>query len=105
MSGMLRVTREVPFVIELRRGRFEVVVDGQGAGTLAHDEVVERPLEPGRHTVRITKGRYSSRKLAFDMADGEVTGFRCYGTRIWPLYVASILIPSLAISLRPIDAS
>jgi hypothetical protein len=33
------------------------------------------------------------------VADGEVINFRCHGTRIWPRYVASIFVPSLAISL------
>ncbi len=99
MSATLRVTREVGLGIELRRGRFEVLVDAKAVGSLADHETLETPLEPGRHTIRIRRGRYSSRDHSFDVADGEVINFRCHGTRIWPRYVASIFVPSLAISL------
>jgi hypothetical protein len=34
------------------------------------------------------------------VADGDAIDFRCYGARIWPLYVASIVVPSLAIALK-----
>ena len=96
---MLRVTRDVGFGIELRRGRLEVSVDGKNVGSLANHETVETPLESGRRTLRIRKGRYSSRDHSFDVADGEVVNFRCHGTRIWPMYVGSIVVPNLAISL------
>jgi hypothetical protein len=33
--------------------------------------------------------------------DGEAVSFRCHGIRIWPMYVASIFVPGLAIALRP----
>lgn len=100
MSATLRVTREVGFGIELRRGRFDVSVDATGVGSLEEDhQTVETQLEPGHHSVRVRKGRYSSRDQSFDIADGEVVDFRCHGTRIWPRYVASIVVPNLAISL------
>jgi hypothetical protein len=38
--------------------------------------------------------------LNFDAADGDVVSFRCHGARIWPLYVASIVVPNLAIALK-----
>jgi hypothetical protein len=100
MSATLRVTREVGFGIELRRGRFEISVDGNSVGSLDNDETVETPLEPGSHTVQIRHGRYSSRAQSFDAADGDVVSFRCHGARIWPLYVASIVVPNLAIALK-----
>jgi hypothetical protein len=99
VSATLRVTREVVFGIELRRGRFEILVDGKIVGSLEYHETVETPLEPGRHNIRIQKGRYSSRDHSFDVADGEVVNFRCHGARIWPIYVASVVRPKLAISL------
>jgi hypothetical protein len=100
MSATLKVTRELSFGIELRRGRFEVAVDGKEAGSLEHHETVETQLEPGHHTIRIRKGRYSSRDQSFDAADGEVVSFNCHGVRIWPLYLASIFVPNLAIALK-----
>ena len=100
MSATFRVTHEVGFGIELRRGRFEVSVDDEILGALAHHESVETALAPGHHTIQIRNGRYSSPDQTFDAADGEVINFRCHGTRIWPRYVASVFVPSLAISLK-----
>jgi hypothetical protein len=99
MSATLRLTRE-GVGMELRRGRFEISVDGKGAGSLERHETVERPLEPGHHTLRIRAGRYSSRDHSFDVADEEVANFRCHGAMVWPRYVASIVKPDLAISLK-----
>ncbi len=100
MSATLKVTHELGFGIELRRGRFEVLVDGETVGSAENHETSETPLAPGHHTLRLRKGRYSSRAQSFEAADGEVVGFRSHGARIWPTYVASIFIPNLAISLR-----
>lgn len=100
MAATLGVAREVGFGIELRRGLFEVYLDCKSVGSLANHETVETPLESGPHTIRIRKGRYSSRERSFDGADGEVVNFRCHGTRIWPMYVASTVVPNLAISLK-----
>jgi hypothetical protein len=99
MSATLSLTRKVSFGIELRRGRFEISLDGDRIGSIDKDETVEVPVEPGRHTLRVRHGRYSSRELPFDVADGEVAAFLCHGARIWPLYVASIVLPNLAIAL------
>ena len=98
MAATLRLTRE-GFGIELRRGRFEIVVDGRGIGSLGYRDTVEAPVEPGRHTLRIQAGRYSSRDHPFDAADGEVVSFRCHGAMVWPRWAASFLKPDLAISL------
>jgi hypothetical protein len=99
VSATLRLTRE-GVGIELRRGRFESFVDGKSVGSLERHETVETPLEPGHHTLRIRAGRYSSRDHSFDVADDEVVNFRCHGAMIWPRYVASIVRPDLAISLK-----
>jgi hypothetical protein len=86
--------------IELRRGRFEISVDGKNAGSIERHEIVEIPVEPGHHTLRIRAGRYSSRDQSFDAANGEVVNFRAHGAMIWPRYVASIVKPDLAISVK-----
>jgi len=101
MSATLRVTRETPFGFELRRGVFEITVDGKTAGSIKNHDTVEVPVEPGPHALRIRAGRYSSQDHSFDVAEGEAASFRCHGAMIWPTYVASILKPDLAISLRP----
>lgn len=101
MSATLRLTRDVgSSAPELRRGRFEISVDGKHVGSLANHDTAETQIEPGRHNLVLRKGRYSSRTRTFNAADGEVVNFRCNGARIWPTYVASILKPDLGISLK-----
>jgi hypothetical protein len=99
VSATLRLTRE-GVGIELMRGQFEISVDGNRVGTVKYGEAVGTMLEPGRHTLRIRKGRYSSREYSFDATDGETVSFRCHGAMVWPRYVASLLKPDLAISLK-----
>jgi len=101
MPATLRLTRDVgSAAFELRRGSFEILVDGQHVGSLENHDTVETAIEAGRHHLVLKKGRYSSRTLSFDVTDGEVANFRCNGARIWPTYVASIVMPNLAISLK-----
>ena len=105
MSATLKLTRNISYFIigrpfELRRGRFEISVDGKDVGSLENHETFETSLEPGRHTLRIRKGRYSSQDRSFDSAEGEVVNFRCHGAALWPSYVASIVKPDMAISLK-----
>jgi hypothetical protein len=99
MSATLRLTREGAG-IELRRGPFQITVDGNDLGSIQRHETVEKSLEPGHHTLRLQAGRYSSQDHSFDLSDGDVVNFRCHGAMVWPRYVASILKPDLAISLK-----
>jgi hypothetical protein len=99
MPAILRLTRE-RFGIELRRGKFEIVVDGRSTASIERGDAVEVPVEPGHHTLRIRSGRYSSRELSFDAADGEVISFRCYGANLWPVWLASFVLPNLGIWLK-----
>jgi hypothetical protein len=98
-TATLKVTRK-GHGIELRRGQFEVRVDGRSIGSIENDHTVDTPLEPGHHTLQIRAGRYSSKEDSFDVSDGEVVNFRCHGAMIWPIYVASIVKPDLAIWLK-----
>jgi hypothetical protein len=99
VAATLRLTREGTG-IELVRGQFEISVDGKDAGPVNYGDTAETRLEPGHHTLRIRKGRYSSRECSFDAADGETVSFRCHGAMIWPRWAASLLIPDLGISLK-----
>ena len=99
MSATLRLTREA-FGIELRRGTFEILVDGASVGSIKRHETVQTPLEPGHHAIRLRSGRYSSGDRSFEVADDEVVNFRGHGAMLWPRYVASIVKPDWAISLR-----
>jgi hypothetical protein len=99
VSATLRITRE-GFGIELRRGSFDVTVDGHSVGSLDYGETLEVPLEPGRHALRVRVGRYSSRDRSVDARDGQVLRFRCHAAMVWPRYVASFIKPDLGISVR-----
>jgi hypothetical protein len=99
VSASLALTRGTNFAFELRRGQFRIILDGQDAGSIANGESTELPLTPGQHTLRISVGRYSSREISFDVADGHVASFRCHGAALWPRFVASLVKPDLAISL------
>lgn len=99
MPATLRLTRE-GIGIELRRGSFEVVLDGKVVSRVERGDTIEVPLEPGHHRLQIRAGRYSSRPHEFDSTDGEVVDFGCHGAMMWPRYVASIVKPDLAVSLR-----
>ncbi len=85
--------------MELRRGVFEILVDGEHVGSIEWHGEVEIPVDPGRHSLRLRAGRLASRPHAFDAGEGTVVSFRCHGAMMWPRYVASMVKPDLAISL------
>jgi hypothetical protein len=86
--------------VEVRRGPYDVVVDGQRVGSLEMNDTIEIPIEPGHHSACVRSGRNSSRTLAFDAAEGEVIAFRCTGKRFLPIFLLSFVLPRLALSLR-----
>lgn len=100
MSATLTVKRE-GHIMENRRKPFEVTVDGTSVGSVDRHETFEAPVEAGKHTLRVREGRYSSRSESFVVADGDAVTFRCYGGRIWPIFLASLVVPSLALTLEP----
>lgn len=99
MSATLKLEREA-IGIEVRRGTYDVFVDGKRVGSVEMHGTIEIPLEPGRHTLQIRNGRNSSRVQTFDAAEGEVVTFRCNGKSFLPIFLLSFFVPSLAISLR-----
>jgi len=101
MAPVLRLTRD-GVGIELHRGPFEIVLDGNRIGTIKWHETLELPIQEGRHLLRLSEGRYSSRNYSFDVPDDEVANFQCHGAMMWPRYVISLLKADWAISLRRI---
>jgi hypothetical protein len=99
MPTTLKVRHEAVGV-EVRRGTYDVVVDGDRAGSVELHGTFEMPVEPGRHTLQIRNGRNSSRTATFDADEGQVIAFRCSGKNILPIFLLSFVVPSLAISLR-----
>jgi hypothetical protein len=99
MSATLRLTHK-SIGVEVRRARYDILVDGTAAGSVAMNEAIEIPIEAGRHTLKMRSGRNSSRTKTFDASDGEVVAFRCTGKNILPIFLLSFVLPSLAITLR-----
>jgi hypothetical protein len=99
VSATLKLTHKA-IGAEVRRGPFDVLVDGKRVGSVEMNDTIETPVEPGRHTLRVSNGRNSSRAQTFDAAEGEVVAFRCTGKRFLPLFLASFVVPSLALKLR-----
>jgi hypothetical protein len=98
MSAILTLTHKA-IGAEVRRGPYDVVLDGERVGSLEMNDTIETPVEPGRHTLQIRNGRNSSRTQTFDAAEGEIVAFRCTGKRFLPLFLASFVVPSLALKL------
>ena len=99
MSATLRLTHKT-IGVEVRRGTYDVVIDGEPAGSVELSETVEIPVDPGRHTLQLRNGRNSSRTKSFDIAEGETASFRCGGKSVLPIFLLPFLVPSLALTLR-----
>jgi hypothetical protein len=100
VAATLQLVREKGVVMELRRGTFRVLLDGNDVGSIDSHQTIEVPIEPGHHTLQVKTGRYTSGRHPFDAADGDIVNFRCSGARIWPIYLASIIKPDLALTLK-----
>ncbi len=98
MTATLKLTHKA-IGAEVRRGTYDVVLDGQRVGSLEMNDTFETPVEPGHHTLKVRNGRNSSRTKTFDAADGEIASFRCTGKSILPIFLLSFVVPSLALSL------
>ena len=99
MSATLKLTHKT-IGVEVRRGPYEIVLDGQRVGSVVLNGTFETPVEPGRHTLKLRSGRNSSRTKTFDAAAGDVVSFRCSGKNILPIFLLSFAIPSLALTLH-----
>jgi len=98
MSATLRLTHKA-IGAEVRRDKYEVVVDGERIGSVEMNDAIETPIEPGRHNLQVRNGRKSSSTESFDAAEGEIVSFRCTGKRFLPIFLASFIIPRLALKL------
>src|SRR5271168_3964801 len=100
MSATIKLTHKA-IGVEVRRGTFDVVVDGERVGSLEVNDTIEMPVDPGQHTLQVRNGRNLSRTLSLDAAEGQVSAFRCAGKRFLPIFLLSFVVPRLALSLRP----
>src|SRR5215472_13756171 len=98
MAATLKLTHKA-IGAEVRRGTYDVMIDGNRVGSVEMNDTIEIPVEPGRHTLQVRSGRKASRVKTFDAAEGETVAFRCTGKSILPVFLASFVVPSLALSL------
>jgi hypothetical protein len=98
MPATLKVAHKT-IGVEVRRGTYDVVVDGERAGSVEMNHTIEIPVEPGRHTLQVRDGRDSSSTRTFDVAEEETVAFRCTGKRFLPLFLASFIVPRLALKI------
>jgi hypothetical protein len=99
MAATLQLTHRA-IGVEVRRSPYDVILDGERVGSVEMNNTFQTPVDPGRHTVQVRSGRNSSPTVTFDAIEGEIVAFRCTGKRILPLFLASFVVPSLALSLR-----
>lgn len=100
MSSTVTLERTTRGVAELRRNRFEIILDGKTAGSIDRNQITELPVESGPHALQVRTGRYSSPAQSFDAEDGTNTHFVCNGAILWPQYVASFFVPTLGLKLK-----
>jgi hypothetical protein len=98
MSATLQLTHKA-IGVEVRRGAYDVVVDGERVGSVEMNHTIELSVEPGRHTLQVRDGRDSSGTQTFDAAEEETVAFRCTGKRFLPVFLASFIVPRLALKL------
>ena len=99
MAATLRVVHKA-IGVEVRRGTYDAVLDGERVGSLELNDPIEIPIDPGHHTLQVRNGRNSSRTKTFDAAEGETVAFRCSGKSILPIFLLSFVVPGLALSLH-----
>jgi hypothetical protein len=84
-----------------RKHTWQIMIDGNPAGSIANDQAVKLPVEPGRHTLRLRSSwNFASPERSFEAADGEVVSFSCHAPLFWPHAVASLIKPDLWIALK-----
>ena len=100
MTPSLVLTRKPPLNLpEVRRGTFDVLVDGRLVGSYELHNTFEAEVEPGNHTVKVRDGRFSSREFSFQVSDGQTVSFNCHGRRISPIFLASFIVPRWGLNL------
>lgn len=100
MTTTLKLTHKA-IGAEVRRHPYEVLLDGEPAGSVKIGESVNIPFAPGTHLIQIRSRRDSSRTLTFAATDGETIAYRCTGKRFLPVFLASFINPELALVLIP----
>ena len=99
MTATLKMTHKA-IGVEVRRGTYDILVDGACVGTVSMNHTTSIPIEPGHHTLQVRDGRKSSRRHTIDVVDGQTIAFRCTGKSVLPVFIASFVARSVALQLR-----
>jgi hypothetical protein len=98
VTATLRVTHSA-IGAEVRRGTYDVLVDGERVGSVEMNDSLEIPVVAGRHSLQVRSGRDRSGTEDFDVAEGEIVAYRATGKRFLPLFLASFVLRGLALVL------
>jgi len=104
MSATLKLNRTMPGMlidIEDRRRTWQVHLDGKPVGTIARNDALELPIEPGHHMLKLTStGRRSSPERGFDAGGESESAFTCHSQPVWPLMLMALVVPKRWIVLK-----
>lgn len=98
MLATLKITHKA-IGAEVRRGTYDIFVDGKRSGSVEMNATTEIPVDSGHHELQIRDGRKLSSIEAFDAVEGDSVAFRCTGKRFLPIFLASFAFPKLALKL------
>ena len=101
MTATLRMTHTA-IGVEVRRGTYEVFIDGHPAGLVEMNASIDFAIDAGRHTVQVRSGRNASRVTPFTVDDGHRVDYRCTGKSFLPVFVASFFVPGWALHIRQV---
>ena len=97
-AAAIRLTRNSRFAMGGLRP-WKVVIDGSVAGSIAHGEQIELPVDPGHHSLHLeSSGPLRSPERSFEVGGGQVAGFSC---RSRPF--GALVVPSLPVALLKHD--
>lgn len=102
MTATLKMTHK-SIGAEVRRGTYDILVDGRLAGSVKMNETTEIKIVPGPHSLQLRNGRNSSRVQKFEAAEAQTVAYRCTGKSFLPIFLASFVISDLALQLRRVD--
>ena len=106
MTATLTLTRTrfgigIGPLIDKMAGEWQVIVDGTVAGSIARQETVEVPVEPGSHTLRIKKSRRFLSPSGPSRPPTRRSSASTAGPAMfWPVLLAALVKPDLWISLK-----
>ena len=99
MTATLKVVHKA-IDVEVRRGAYDILVDGVPVGNVKMNHTTSVSIDPGRHTLQVRHRRSSSRPVAIEAAEGQTLVYRCTGKSFLPVFLLSFVVRSFALHLR-----